>query len=290
MTSTVSLSGRLAAGAAAFLLAPVLCSAALTNRWSFNGDLTDSVGGRTAQLLDADNNPATGGGAVFEPNQIRLQGGDNLSSTYIELGPNIFGTGNMVTFEIWATQDAVQNWSRIFDIGSDATPTNDAGDTFIMSWTRGTAINQDRIEYRMSNTAPGGVQGMLVDDTNAPYTFGQEYHIVLSMDNRTANSTVVSWWSAPSNAGDLGPMKGSFTSTIDLNEFRDNTAWLGRSHWAGDATASASYNEFRVYDHLLSVNERELSHDRGPNVIPEPSAFALAGMCGVALILRRRRR
>jgi hypothetical protein len=274
------------------ILTPSLSSAALTHRWSFNGNLNDSVGGQTAQILDPDNNPGTGGAATLDANQVTLAGGGNFDSSFVDLGPNIFGSGNQVTFEIWATQNAVQNWGRIFDIGNGTTAVGDGSiqDTFIMSWTRGTTLAQDRIEYRLATSAPGGAQNNLVDDTNAPYSLGTEFHIVMSLDNTTPSSTLLTWYSAPSSATDLGPFQGSFTSSIDLNEFTDTVAWLGRSHWSGDATATASFNEFRVYDTVLTGTQLESFHDLGPNVVPEPTAFAMAALCGIGLITRRRRR
>ncbi|CAN5480445.1 hypothetical protein BH23VER1_BH23VER1_19100 [soil metagenome] len=273
------------------LVVPSLASAALTHRWSFNGDLTDSVGGQTAQILDPDNNPATGGGATLTGSSVNLAGGVNLESSYVSLGSGLLGTTGTATLELWATQQTVQNWGRIFDIGSDATTTGDAGDTFIMSWTQGTDINADRVEYRLANAAPGGNQGMVGDNTNAPYVLGTEFHIVMTLDNTVPNSTVLTWYSAPSGAATLGPAQGSFTSTIDIDEFGDNTAWLGRSHWAGDNTATADYNEFRTYDTVLTPAELELSHSLGPNtVIPEASLLTMLSIAGCTFILRRRRR
>lgn len=274
------------------VLMPTASSAALTHRWSFNGDLTDSVGGQTAQILDPDNNPATGGAATLGPNAVTLAGGANLQSSYIELGPDVLGTGPGTTLELWATQITVQNWSRIFDLGSSAEVFGDASviDTFIMSWTRGTQFAQDRIEFRLSTSAPNGAQGLLFDDSNAPYELNTEYHIVMTLENSNPDFNVLTWYSAPSGAADLGPARGSLFSSIDITEFNDAVAWLGRSHWSGDATANASFNEFRTYDAVLTESELETNHDLGPNQIPEPSAMALAALCGIGFLSRRRRR
>ena len=52
-----------------------------------------------------------------------------------------------MTIELWATQNAVQNWSRIFDFG------NGTGNNILMAWTGGTTITNDQLRYQAANGA-----------------------------------------------------------------------------------------------------------------------------------------
>lgn len=215
----------------------------LRHRWSFNGDLRDSVGGRDAVIVDLGMNDA-----ILSDTEITLIGGEKHTSDYIDLSDGIVSRlGDSVTFEAWATQLSVQNWSRIFDFGTSVS------ENVFMSWTNGTNLNVDRVEWlgpRDSNT---------MDNTNAPYTLGVEFHIVCVIDNG-----LVTWYTGPADSRDLGVAKGSFQSNNRLSELNDNNCWLGRSQWE-DSTANASWNEVRLWKGALTSEEIEILHDRGPD-------------------------
>ena len=124
---------------ALMVLGPVTSGQAadLAHRWSFNGDLEDSVGGQDAVIVDDGSND----GILSDP-EVTLTGGGKGSSDYIDLADGIVSSlGDVVTVELWATQISVQNWSRIFDFG-----TSTAHNVF-MSWTQGTGLNSDRVEW-----------------------------------------------------------------------------------------------------------------------------------------------
>lgn len=265
------------------LLPSLSPAATLTHRWSFNGDLTDSVGAQNAQILDADNDGATGGGSVLGADSVALFGGVNAQSNYVDLGPNLLAT-NAVTLELWATQNTVKNWSRIFDIGG-ATVNGGANDNLIMSWTRENNLNSDQVEYRETTLAETGVNS----NTNQPYSLGTEFHIAMTLDNTIDGTTTVTWYSADSFGALLGGPKGTFSIATNLASFDDPVAWLGRSHFDGDNTADASYNEFRVYNGVLSQSELQANHLAGANsLVPEPSSLLLGALSLLGLLRRKR--
>jgi len=217
-------------------------AAELTHRWSFNGDLVDSVGGQDAVIVDLGANNATLSGT-----EITLTGGAKGSSDYIDLPDNILSNlGNSATIEVWATQISVQNWSRIFDFGTSTT------ENFFMSWTSATDLNADRVEWL-------GPADATQNNTNAPYELGVEYHIVCVFEPGS-----VTWYTAPADAPDLGASKGSLEISNQLANLNDNNCWLGRSQWE-DNTANASFNEFRLWTGTLTADEREKLHDQGPD-------------------------
>ncbi len=82
------------------------------HRWSFNGDLSDSMGGQAATAV---------GAVTSGDTQYTLAGNGAYGSSYIDLGPNILPADGVtpVTVELWATENATNLWSRIFDFGSD---------------------------------------------------------------------------------------------------------------------------------------------------------------------------
>ncbi|QJE98521.1 BNR-4 repeat-containing protein [Luteolibacter luteus] len=228
----------------------------LAHRWSFNGNLEDSVGTEHAELIDPDSNPATGAAALGDSN-VLLQGGVRSEASYIELGNNLLGGRKTpLSIELWATQIATRNWGRIFDFGSSTT------EYLFMSWTQGTTLANDQVRWL------DGVSS-LTNNSNAPYVLGTPYHIVLTIEPRagSAGSTRVTWYAAPAAAATLGGARGSFETTNTPLDFNDAVNWLGRSMFAADATANARYDECRIWNGALGAEEREHLHVFGPDSV-----------------------
>ncbi len=221
-------------------------AADLVHRWSFNGDLTDSIGDAHAVIEDAGANNAT-----ISDTQVTLAGGAKDASDYIDLPDGILsGIGSTsITIEFWATQHSVRNWSRIFDFGSTTT------DNIFMSWSVGTTLENDRVEW-----VPATIGG-IVDGTNAPYDLDVEYHIVMVIE-----PGLVSWYTAPADSETLGELRGSFDVSGSITELGGDNNWIGRSQWPDD-TANASYNEFRLWSGALTADELQANHEKGPDGI-----------------------
>lgn len=229
-------------------------TAELRHRWSFNGDLADSVGGSTAQLIDPDANAAVGGQATLSSDDLLLDGGDRATSAYAQLGTNLLqGLKTPVTLEFWATPVAVLNWSRIFDFGSGT------GEHLFMSWTQGTNLATDRVSW-------ADVVTSTVDNSNQPLTLGTEFHLMMTIEPGagSGSSTLVTWYATPAASADLGAAQGSFSTTNQLAVFNDAVNLLGRSQFTGDNTANARYNEVRIWNGAMTLAQREFSHDAGP--------------------------
>ncbi len=240
--------------------------AKLKHRWSFNGDLTDAVGSSDAQIIEVGANNATLGA-----NGVTLTGGAKGSSDYVQLGSNLIGgLDTPVTIELWATPHAVQNWGRIFDFGTDIGTTGTANNYFFMSWTNGTDPATDRVAWDSPTAGETGVTA-----SNAPYVLDVPYHMVLTIEptyfsGGTSGSTVT-WYTAPvfGSLPDGHPLlgaKGSFTTTLHLDDLVDAVNMLGRSVWP-DNTASATYDEVRIWHGALALAERTAFHISGPDTI-----------------------
>lgn len=235
-------------------------SAKLRHRWSFSGDLLDSVGTAHATISDPDNDAAVGGTVTQNSTSVTLSGGASGTSAAVLLGNNLIGgRTEPVTLQFWATHHAVQNWGRIFDFGSST------GEYLFMSWTQGTNAATDQVEW-----IDGGVVSRQ-PNTNAPYTLGTQYHIVLTLtpaaytNGSLARGTRVTWWTAPAASGATLSPRGTFDTTLTLKDFADQNNWLGRSMWAGDNVANATYDEVRIWNGALTPDAIQTYQLAGPN-------------------------
>ena len=236
-------------------------SLGLAHRWSFNNSLADPVGGLTAAIVDVGANNAT-----LTASNVTLTGGVKSSSDYVDLGDDVLPGGSTpATIELWATPVSIQNWSRIFDLGSGT------AENLMMSWTVGTTLASDRVEW----VEPGVTN--TVNNSNQPYSLGVEFHIVMVIEPGAGvgGTTRVSWYRAPATNALLGALRGTFDTTNTLAGLTDTNCWLGRSQW-GDNTANASYNEVRIWNRALATNELQSLHAAGPNAVLETLSLGIA--------------
>lgn len=229
--------------------------AKLAHRWSFNGDLSDSVGGSDAVIIDPDSDAAKGGGAFLSAADVLLEGGPQATSKYVNLGSNLLkGTKTPVTIEFWATHQAVKNWSRIFSFGSST------NEYLMMAWTTATNPNSDRVAWRDGADT-------VYDNALQPHRLGVQEHIVMTIQPGFGNdsTTLVSLYSGP--AGSQLVSRGGFSTANSLEHLNDTVMWLGRSQFATDQTANARYNEFRIWKGAFTFDEQGGYHSAGPDVI-----------------------
>ena len=234
----------------------------LANRWSFNNSLADSIGGSPAAIVDVGANNVTLGDT-----NITLTGGTSATSDFISLGANLLpNTTSPVTIELWATQNAIQNWARVFDFGTATT------EYLTMSWTTATTLTTDLVEWKDTVTST-------VFNSCQPYTLGVEFHIAMVIEPSAGvnGNTRVTWYRASATNSTLGVARGTFSSTNTLATFVATNLWLGHSEFTGDNTASASYNEVRLWQRALTTNQLQTLHTAGPNAIIETLNLATGG-------------
>jgi hypothetical protein len=218
--------------------------AQLGHRWSFNGDLKDSIGGQDAMIV-----PLGASKAILSSTEVTMTGGAKATADYVDLPDHALSKlGSSVTMEIWATPLSIQNWARIFEFGSGQ------AEHTCMSWCTGTNINTDHVEY----FSPA--DNSRVDNTNAPYELGVKYHIVVVWEPGSET-----WYTAKADSPFLGAAKGSY-SVVDVSKLDDIDLWIGRSHY-DDGTANASYDEIRFWAGALSEADREKLHALGPDQV-----------------------
>lgn len=247
--------------------------AVLAHRWSFTNDLQDSVGGSHAQVVN-DDAPSTGASSLQNPTSFTLFGGAKATSDYLLLGSNLLsGTQadgvKPMTIELWASQDVVMNWSRIFNFGTDDGSNPGNNESLRMTWSQGTDLNADQVAWEGQATAWG--------PGNAPYVEAVDYHIVMTIvpavhsGGAITQGCTVTWYSAPAASSQpeghpIYGAKGTFNTVSDLRNLLDSACTLGRSYYP-DATAAATYDEVRVWYGALTEAERELFQLLGPDNI-----------------------
>ncbi|MDB6079701.1 MAG: hypothetical protein JWO82_3448 [Akkermansiaceae bacterium] len=236
----------------------------LKHRWSFNGDLTDSVSGATAVVT---------GAAGVVSNQLELPGGPGAAranAASIPIGATIAGTQSM-TVEMWFTMDAVSDWRKGYMFGNDTTQyidfTPNAGDGQTPSasfrLTGGNELNTRGGANPAKLLAATSYQATIVYDANAD---------LISMYLGGALVDSVAW------TGQIS----------DLGNTSQN--YIGAAVGFGDADLDGRVDEFRIWTTALSSTEVAANSVAGPNTVAVPEASAIAlGLMGSLGILRRRR-
>jgi len=217
---------------------------ALLHRWSFNGSLRDSVGTKTAVAV---------GNVTIGARECVLAGGTRGSS-YVDLGAGVMpADGSDATIEIWATQNKVGYWSRVFDFGKDSSS------CVFLAWTQNSNIERDDFCIKGGSKDYAGL---------APFTLGKEFHIsvVFTKGQKTWHVKVAK----------RDAVTGEKLAEIQFDTFENwslpvvgkGNFWLGHSQF-GDEDASASYNEVRIWGRALSDLELNRSARLGPDEIDQ---------------------
>ena len=233
---------RVAACAVAFVAISAF-GTELTHRWSFNGDYSDSVGG--ADAVKCGTYVSLYGGRVHMG-----YGSCKHGTGYVNLGTNMLDTTS-ATIEIWARQDGVHEWSRVFDYGKDTSQ------FFCLSWSRNENINQDQVGARSS----GG--SWEKNDSIAPYEIGTDYYIAVTFE-RQGDKTVAKWQRRDAATGELQKY-GSLTMGTGIHTFENPVLYLGYSQHSNNEDALAAYDEVRVWRGVLTDAQLAASAAAGPD-------------------------
>ena len=251
----------------------------VVHRWTFSESggggtiLRDDVGGAEARLMGTGQVQGVVGGG-----RVTLPGGPWATAGYVELPPRLLSRFQDATIEIWATHNEVRNWARIFDIGNGTT------NNIFVTWSQAMNGNSNRSAVTVNGTE------YRRDDTLAPFLLGFPHHVVVTIASRDGEGGTTRF-----SLYLDGEPRGFFDAPLALGDFPDTTAWLGRSFYAADESASASYDELRIHDRTYSPSEvRQLFRQGGvPNtglrsleIVPPPGAGNRIRGVGVEFRLR----
>lgn len=287
----------------AILMITAHADAALVHRYSFNGNVNDSVGGAHGVIVDAGTTPS----ATFADGQLTLmteflQPGSNIpEGAYVDLPNGLIssaangGVANELTIEMWAQAGINWQWAPLFTAGG-----------FHFGGGEGVQNGHLADYVQFIPLAPGfGVDSLRVT-VNSGRTFSEKWvdragamstleptHLVATFaqyDPRP-NPNVFGYRHNVLTMYVDGALVGSveFDDEVILSSMNDKNIWLGRSQFP-DTLFRGSYDELRIYDSRLSAADVALSYALGPNVVPEPTALLLASVAGICGAAARRRR
>jgi len=212
--------------------------AGLSHRYSFTGNVNDSVGAANGQALQlAPGGTPIGVPVTFDNNQANLDG----TAGYIELPTGLFTNLTETTIEAWVTWNGQGNWVRIFDFGnstSGKTGPDQAigtGQNYMFLTPNGGGSLKARFAITdASNTAE---RPILNDTVNFPV--GVETHVAVTYGQGFAKLFVG------------GRLAATGVLQVPLSSLQETNNWLGRSQW-GDPLYGGSINEFRIHTNVLS--------------------------------------
>jgi tetratricopeptide (TPR) repeat protein len=242
------------------------------HRWSFGGDLRDSLGGAHGTLVDPGEPTARFTDGKLDLSANRGDPSRNpTNDAYVDL-PNglVKGAGGKLTFEAWVqpTKNLVRACIFRFEVATveglgahsleaNAKPSDDYQAIFLIARDEdGDLIARAAKANRLQEA-----------DSGADLVGEGERHFALTLDpgDRSAgpNGTMRLYLDGKQVA--TGRMFQNFLAT-----FNDNNCWLGRTY-AGNPFFSGIYNEFRIYDKALTPEEVLASFRAGPDAVIPPA-------------------
>jgi hypothetical protein len=261
----------------------------LRHRYSFDGApsslvVTDSIRGANGVLVyGSPGAPYTNGipdGSSFSGNgTLQLNG----SNGCVALPPRLLSALSNFTVEAWVTWNGPNTnvWQRVFDFGiSDrGTNANGIGTNYVIFTTARGGTGLPGFEETTVNPFGTVVDPQaLVLTGPAPLPVGQEVYIAIAYDPLASSSRLYF---------DGGLVASSSNAVNATSQFMDYTDWLGRSQWDRDPFFNGVYNEFRIWEGILSDRDIASHYAAGPNqqfvvsrpvmsIAPAGSGFLLA--------------
>jgi hypothetical protein len=200
----------------------------------------------TAQDLSGNNSNGTIAGGVtpdvdrFGSVQSALR--FNGSNGHITLPPGVYFNGSDFTVNVWVQKFSNNNWSRVFDFGNSN-------------------ANQN-ILVGLSSTTTGRPAAQNYQGTSA-------FFELVSVDVLPNNQWQMLTYTWSQNAGQLfidGKLVAHGRQNTPSNVVR-NLNYIGRSNWSGDGFANATFDEFRIYNKLLTFEDITILLTQQPNLL-----------------------
>jgi len=238
------------------------------HRYGFAADASDSFGG-------ADGTPY--GDVTFKDGRAVLgnDGSQNSDSAglfpdpanpdkrppgaYIDLPDGIISAlGTQATFEMWFTWKGATSvgWQRIFDFGSSNGGENTSDGGWKSRYIFLTPLSGDQT-LRFGYNKPGPVERRI---EGARLANGSQQHVVVTWDDATTTAKLY-----------VGGALVDEDNAVHfaLADIADDNNWLGRCQWA-DPMLTGSYNEFRIYDCVLTQAQIRDNLLKGPDALVQP--------------------
>ncbi len=224
-------------------------SAALTHRYSFATDASDSVGGANGTLMN---------GAYVSNGQAYFGGAtpSGPNADYIDLPPGLISNYTSVTFEFWVDVGANGNWEELYAFGTQDSANHGAN---MVMFTPHSGSNPN--DYRMSyaQASPGYNDEYVVNGVGVLDGLG-EMSVDCVYDPPNQSMSLYT-------NGVLVATMSPVTARFSLTNVYDVHSWLGRSLYNGDASYSGSIDEFRIFNTALGPLQVAVDNAAGPGTV-----------------------
>ena len=221
--------------------------AELTHRDSFNDDAAkDSVGKIDGALK--------GPGASVADGKLVLKNDEAASLdklSYLEFANSVLPKGGKnVSLLVWFTAKDVAGFARIIDFG---TSVDGEGMNFIYFSPR-TGDGTARVAITGSDvSSKTNVDTDALDD-------GKPHLAAILIDGEAKKLRLV--------VDGKEPAPGELLGDNTLDKVKPLQNWIGKSSFNADPGLSATIDEFRVYDHVLTADELAAILKAGPDALP----------------------
>lgn len=239
----------------------------LRHRYRFDGQpsdtiVKDSVRNADGALVFGSNQaPYTNGvadGSGFSGNGTLQLNGTNGC---VLLPPRLVSVLSNFTVEAWVTWNGPSSsvWQRLFDFGISDHGTNaeSIGTNYVIF-----TPNQGGTElfgFEETTVNPFGTnvdpQALILSGT-ASFPIGEEVYLALTYDPLGGSTRLYL------NGTLVASASGTFNPT---GRFTDYSDWLGRSQWERDPYFNGSYDEFRIWQGVLSDQQIASHYAVGPD-------------------------
>ncbi len=235
--------------AVAFLLLGFSAQAALTHRYSFTSDVSDSVGNANGTIQG---NVSVGGGVATFPGQA--------NTDYIQLPPGLISNYTSVTFEMWVDVGQNGTWEELYAFGNQ--DAGGAGANMLMFCPHTGSTPADfRMSYAQADPGYNDehvVNGTGVLDGLGPMSVTCVYDPPNNAMSLYTNGVLV---------GTLSPVTTGTGKQFSLTNVYNVNSWLGRSLYNADSPYNGTIDEFRIYDAPLGPLQIFANNAAGPNTI-----------------------
>lgn len=199
--------------------------------------------------LDASGNNINGtivGGVISAPNRF---GEENMAlqfngtTGHITVPSGVYFDGNDFTVSTWVRRSAITSWSRLFDFG-----VGQANQNVLLALSNGTTGRPASQIYN------GTTAGATITSPTVGLTTNRWDHLTYTWTNGVGRIYI--------NA--VLVVEG--TQLTPVNTIR-NINYIGRSNWSTDGYANARFDDFRIYNRLLSDQEIQAMTIEQPNAL-----------------------
>lgn len=282
----------------AFILAVSVVAGAqgaLVHRYSFDGNVNDSVGGAHGTIVDAGDSSVNyvDGKLDLSANvgyNYRLNQGDAYVSLPGAILNNAFvgGVEGEMTVEIWAQSSVNRTWASLFSAGD---PTGGIGiQAGYLQFIPSAAPFGGAPPFRITSFASMTGQLERYVDRPGQMSTTEPTHLVVAYHLTRIRTFPTRRYEGGFSVYVNGALVGAveYDSNLQLDRLVSDRTWLGRSQFDSDPIFDGAYDELRIYNSRLTAADVARNYQLGPNAVPEPQSLCLAAIAGAAVAWFRR--